>query len=104
MDAGISIRHVQHATTWRTRALTGDREYSFLAWNNWNSMDDREEKYAVCPTTHQSPQRYFKLDRSVAVQAHLAALQLGLPERFASNNFLDRCRRPHHFKDADLII
>jgi hypothetical protein len=62
MDAGISIRHFQQATTRRTRALSGDRESYFLAWNNWNGMDDREGKYAVSPITHQSLRRYFKLD------------------------------------------
>lgn len=62
LDAGISIKHFQSATTRRTRALTRDPDAFFVAWNNWAGMDDAEGKYAVSPITHQSLRRYFKLD------------------------------------------
>ncbi|GGN51417.1 hypothetical protein GCM10011349_23980 [Novosphingobium indicum] len=61
LDAGISIRHFQSATTRRTRSLTGDNKAFFLAWNVWNGNDDPNGKYAVSPITHQSLRAYFKL-------------------------------------------
>ncbi|RPF72142.1 hypothetical protein [Aurantiacibacter spongiae] len=60
-ELGIDIRKFQSATTRRTRALTGDRNAYFLAWNNWSGMDDPDGKYAVSPITHQSLRRYFGL-------------------------------------------
>ncbi len=57
----IDIRRFQSATTRRTRALSGDKNAYFLAWNNWAGMDDPDAKYAVSPITHQSLRRYFGL-------------------------------------------
>lgn len=61
LDAGISVRHFQSATTRRTRAFTGDAKAYFLAWDRWHGVDDPNGRYAVSPITHQSLQSFFRL-------------------------------------------
>lgn len=62
IDAGISPRHFQSATTRRVRALTRDDSAFLLGWDHWDQAQPGQGRFALTPITHQTVRRYFMLD------------------------------------------
>jgi hypothetical protein len=61
LDAGISLRHFQSATTRRVRRYAQGEEVFLLGWDDWAGLAPGAGRYAVTPITHQALRAFFKL-------------------------------------------